>query len=76
MYPPGSADGAEPGADIVRQYPFSSALHRMSVIVRDRLSKQHLCFAKGSPEMALALARRDTSARHSVSSIASKVYIL
>lgn len=62
VYPPGTADGSQPGADIVRQYPFSSALHRMSVIVRDRLSKQHLCFAKGSPEMALALARRDTSA--------------
>lgn len=46
---------------IVRQFPFSSALQRMSVVVR-RLGAKHMdAFLKGAPEVVASLCRQHTS---------------
>lgn len=46
---------------IVRQFPFSSALQRMSVVVR-RLGVKHMdAFLKGAPEVVASLCRQHTS---------------
>uniref|UniRef100_A0A669E5W1 Polyamine-transporting ATPase 13A3 n=1 Tax=Oreochromis niloticus TaxID=8128 RepID=A0A669E5W1_ORENI len=45
---------------IVRQFPFSSALQRMSVVVR-RLGVKHMdAFLKGAPEVVASLCRQHT----------------
>uniref|UniRef100_A0AAX7UF54 Polyamine-transporting ATPase 13A3 n=1 Tax=Astatotilapia calliptera TaxID=8154 RepID=A0AAX7UF54_ASTCA len=45
---------------IVRQFPFSSALQRMSVVVR-RLGAKHMdAFLKGAPEVVASLCRQHT----------------
>jgi len=46
---------------IVRQFPFSSKLQRMSVIVRSLGSSHFDLYAKGSPEMISSLCRHETS---------------
>ncbi|KAJ4431250.1 hypothetical protein ANN_19847 [Periplaneta americana] len=45
---------------IVRQFPFSSNLQRMSVITRTLGAAQFQVYCKGSPEMILSLSRPDT----------------
>ncbi|VDM31789.1 unnamed protein product [Hydatigera taeniaeformis] len=48
---------------IVRQFPFSSTLQRMSVIAR-ALNGSHFCvYTKGSPEMIETLCRKETLPR-------------
>uniref|UniRef100_A0AAQ5WYM8 Polyamine-transporting ATPase 13A3 n=1 Tax=Amphiprion ocellaris TaxID=80972 RepID=A0AAQ5WYM8_AMPOC len=45
---------------IVRQFPFSSALQRMSVVVR-RLGEKHMeAFLKGAPEVVASLCKQHT----------------
>ncbi|XP_071349000.1 polyamine-transporting ATPase 13A3-like isoform X2 [Trachinotus anak] len=45
---------------IVRQFPFSSALQRMSVVVR-RLGEKHMhAFLKGAPEIVASLCKQHT----------------
>lgn len=45
---------------IVRQFPFSSALQRMSVVVR-RLGQKHMvAFLKGAPEVVASLCKQQT----------------
>ncbi|CAL8281134.1 unnamed protein product [Lota lota] len=45
---------------IVRQFPFSSALQRMSVVVR-RLGEKHMdSYLKGAPEVVAKLCKEDT----------------
>ncbi|KAK0138247.1 putative cation-transporting ATPase 13A3 [Merluccius polli] len=45
---------------IVRQFPFSSALQRMSVVVR-RLGEKHMdAYLKGAPEVVAKLCKEDT----------------
>uniref|UniRef100_A0A3Q3XDB8 Polyamine-transporting ATPase 13A3 n=1 Tax=Mola mola TaxID=94237 RepID=A0A3Q3XDB8_MOLML len=45
---------------IVRQFPFSSALQRMSVVVR-RLGQKHMdAYLKGAPEMVASLCKQHT----------------
>ncbi|KAM3866042.1 polyamine-transporting ATPase 13A3-like [Diretmus argenteus] len=45
---------------IVRQFPFSSALQRMSVVVR-RLGEKHMdAYLKGAPEVVASLCKEDT----------------
>lgn len=45
---------------IVRQFPFSSALQRMSVVVR-RLGEKHMnAFLKGAPEVVASLCKENT----------------
>ncbi|XP_067329962.1 polyamine-transporting ATPase 13A3-like isoform X1 [Channa argus] len=45
---------------IVRQFPFSSALQRMSVVVR-RLGKKHMdSYLKGAPEVVASLCKQHT----------------
>ncbi|KAJ9592472.1 hypothetical protein L9F63_015888, partial [Diploptera punctata] len=45
---------------IVRQFPFSSSLQRMSVITRTLGASQFQAYCKGSPEMILSLSHPDT----------------
>ncbi|XP_069675902.1 polyamine-transporting ATPase 13A3-like isoform X2 [Periplaneta americana] len=45
---------------IVRQFPFSSNLQRMSIITRTLGAAQFQVYCKGSPEMILSLSRPDT----------------
>jgi cation-transporting ATPase 13A3/4/5 len=45
---------------IVRQFPFSSNLQRMSVITRTLGATQFQVYCKGSPEMILSLSQPDT----------------
>ncbi|XP_012941516.2 probable cation-transporting ATPase 13A3 [Aplysia californica] len=57
------ADGdALSGGDvgIVRQFPFSSSLQRMSVVTRALGAANFDLFVKGSPEMIVSLSRKDT----------------
>ena len=45
---------------IVRQFPFSSALQRMSVVVR-RLGEKHMdAYLKGAPEIVASLCKQHT----------------
>ncbi|XP_048833620.1 polyamine-transporting ATPase 13A3 isoform X1 [Brienomyrus brachyistius] len=45
---------------IVRQFPFSSALQRMTVVTR-RLGEKHMdAYLKGAPEMVTSLCRKET----------------
>ncbi|KAM4605087.1 polyamine-transporting ATPase 13A3-like isoform 2-T2 [Polymixia lowei] len=45
---------------IVRQFPFSSALQRMSVVVR-RLGEKHMgAYLKGAPEVVVGLCKEET----------------
>lgn len=45
---------------IVRQFPFSSALQRMSVVVR-RLGEKHMdAYLKGAPEVVASLCKQHT----------------
>ncbi|KAJ8011279.1 hypothetical protein DPEC_G00056500 [Dallia pectoralis] len=45
---------------IVRQFPFSSALQRMSVVVRKLGEKRMDSYLKGAPEVVVSLCRPDT----------------
>ncbi|XP_046388324.1 polyamine-transporting ATPase 13A3-like isoform X2 [Ischnura elegans] len=45
---------------IVRQFPFSSGLQRMSVVTRTLGSNHFNVFCKGSPEMILSLSKPET----------------
>lgn len=47
---------------IVRQFPFSSNLQRMSVITRTLGATQFQVYSKGSPEMILSLSKPETGA--------------
>uniref|UniRef100_A0A3P9IIQ1 Polyamine-transporting ATPase 13A2 n=1 Tax=Oryzias latipes TaxID=8090 RepID=A0A3P9IIQ1_ORYLA len=52
--------GASEPAAIVRRFPFSSALQRMSVVTVGRGGRSALAFMKGSPEMVASLCRPET----------------
>ncbi|OON21205.1 hypothetical protein X801_02902 [Opisthorchis viverrini] len=45
---------------ILRQFPFTSSLQRMSVITRSLYGSEFCVYAKGAPEMIETLCRRDT----------------
>lgn len=45
---------------IIRQFPFSSRLQRMSVITRRLVAKNFELYTKGSPEMVASLCKQDT----------------
>ena len=45
---------------IIKVFPFSSNLQRMSVFVRDLSKQEFTVFAKGSPEMIVSLSKPDT----------------
>lgn len=46
---------------IVRQFPFTSSLQRMSVITRTLGANHYDLYCKGSPEMILSLSRAESS---------------
>lgn len=46
---------------IVRQFPFTSSLQRMSVITRTLGANHYDLYCKGSPEMILSLSKTDSS---------------
>lgn len=54
---------AEQGLEvgIVRQFPFTSSLQRMSVITRTLGANHYDLYCKGSPEMILSLSRAESS---------------
>ncbi|KAL8601674.1 hypothetical protein ACOMHN_033850 [Nucella lapillus] len=60
--PPYASNGELLGDDIgiVRQFPFSSSLQRMSVITRGLGAKHFDLYVKGSPEMITSLSMPDT----------------
>lgn len=45
---------------IVRQFPFSSALQRMSVVARLLGEKRMDAYMKGAPEVVASLCRKET----------------
>ncbi|MEQ2181910.1 hypothetical protein GOODEAATRI_016503, partial [Goodea atripinnis] len=45
---------------IIKRFPFSSALQRMSVLTVDLGGRSAMAFLKGSPEMVASLCRPDT----------------
>jgi len=45
---------------IVRQFPFSSSMQRMAVIVRSLGGDQFELFCKGSPEKIMSLSRPES----------------
>lgn len=45
---------------IVRQFPFSSALQRMSVVARLLGEKRMDAYVKGAPEVVASLCRKET----------------
>ena len=49
---------------IVRQFPFSSSLQRMSVITRTLGAKDFELYSKGSPEMISSLSLPHTGKSH------------
>ena len=46
---------------IVKQYPFSSSLQRMSVVVKGLEESSYIFYAKGSPEKIFELSKPETS---------------
>jgi len=48
---------------LIRQFPFSSSLQRMSVIVKELNATRFNLFTKGSPEKIFELSRKETSIR-------------
>lgn len=60
---------------IVRQFPFSSALQRMSVVVR-KLGEKHMdAYLKGAPEVIASLCKQHTGVTLSPSPRAFAVII-
>ena len=55
---------------IVRQFPFSSSLQRMSVITRRLGAQNFVLYVKGSPEMVVSLSSPDTGQSSVVSPFA------
>lgn len=51
------------GITILRQFPFSSALQRMSVIAQEIGGDPH-AFIKGAPETVAMLCRAETGNKH------------
>lgn len=45
---------------VVRQFPFSSTLQRMSVVVRRLGEKRMDAYMKGAPEVVASLCRKET----------------
>lgn len=45
---------------IVRQFPFSSALQRMSVVARLLGEKRMNAYTKGAPEVVASLCKKET----------------
>lgn len=45
---------------IVRQFPFSSALQRMSVVARRLGEKRMDAYTKGAPEVVASLCKKET----------------
>ncbi|KAE8752294.1 hypothetical protein FOCC_FOCC001087 [Frankliniella occidentalis] len=58
--PPNVADKASLEIGIVRQFPFSSSLQRMSVITRVLGASKFTVYCKGSPEMIMSLSLPNT----------------
>lgn len=56
-----SEDVAGVEIGIVRQFPFTSSLQRMSVITRTLGADHYDLYCKGSPEMILSLSRAESS---------------
>lgn len=51
---------------IVRQFPFSSSLQRMSVITRRLGAPEFELYCKGSPEMIVSLSLPETGKVHAI----------
>lgn len=51
------------GITILHQFPFSSALQRMSVIAQETGGEKQV-FTKGAPEMVATLCRAETGNQH------------
>lgn len=51
------------GITILHQFPFSSALQRMSVIAQE-IGGEKQVFTKGAPEMVAVLCRAETGNQH------------
>uniref|UniRef100_A0A1B6M8G3 Cation-transporting P-type ATPase C-terminal domain-containing protein n=1 Tax=Graphocephala atropunctata TaxID=36148 RepID=A0A1B6M8G3_9HEMI len=58
--PPKTSSQGGQDIGIIRQFPFSSSLQRMSVIARQLNGSHFTIFCKGSPEMIQGLCRSDT----------------
>ncbi|KAK9515665.1 hypothetical protein VZT92_026292 [Zoarces viviparus] len=60
LKPPSGGTSTSEAMAIVRRFPFSSALQRMSVVTVARGGHSPLAFIKGSPEMVASLCRPET----------------
>ncbi|KAM6930111.1 polyamine-transporting ATPase 13A2 [Lycodopsis pacificus] len=60
LKPPSGGTTTSEAMAIVRRFPFSSALQRMSVVTVARGGHSPLAFIKGSPEMVASLCRPET----------------
>lgn len=60
---------------IIRQFPFASALQRMSVIVKSRDADDFEFYCKGSPEMIRELVKPETGKHYFTSGIICKYSI-
>ncbi|XP_056279405.1 cation-transporting ATPase 13A2 isoform X2 [Pseudoliparis swirei] len=60
LKPPTRGTSTSEPVAIVRRFPFSSALQRMSVVTVARGGHSALAFIKGSPEMVASLCRAET----------------
>ncbi|XP_031724671.1 polyamine-transporting ATPase 13A2 isoform X2 [Anarrhichthys ocellatus] len=60
LKPPSRGTTTSEAMAIVRRFPFSSALQRMSVVTVARGGHSPLAFIKGSPEMVASLCRPET----------------
>uniref|UniRef100_A0A8C2XTE1 ATPase cation transporting 13A2 n=1 Tax=Cyclopterus lumpus TaxID=8103 RepID=A0A8C2XTE1_CYCLU len=60
LKPPTRGTSTSEAVAIVRRFPFSSALQRMSVVTVARGGHSALAFIKGSPEMVASLCRAET----------------
>uniref|UniRef100_A0A671Z3L9 ATPase 13A3 n=1 Tax=Sparus aurata TaxID=8175 RepID=A0A671Z3L9_SPAAU len=58
--PPKQLLPPEPVIGIVRQFPFSSALQRMSVVARRLGEKRMDAYTKGAPEVVASLCKKET----------------